>query len=91
MDRLLRTWRERRGWSLRELGKRSGVSYVTIQKVETGTMNPTVATLSKLARALGITARDLLPDQVKQRGSGLGRGRRRQRPRKKRGQGRGQR
>lgn len=73
MDRLLRTWRERRGWSLRELGKRSGVSYVTIQKVETGTMSPTVATLSKLARALGITARDLFPDQVKQRGSGLAR------------------
>lgn len=63
MDRLLRSWRERRGWSLRQLGELSGVSYVTIQRIEAGTMSPTVATLAKLARALGITARDLLPTE----------------------------
>ncbi len=56
-------WRERSGWSLRELGERSGVSYVTIQRIEAGTMSPTVATLEKLARALGIAARDLFPTE----------------------------
>ena len=58
---LLRSWRERRGWSLRELGARSGVSYVTIQKIEAGTMSPTVMTLEKLVGALGIALRDLFP------------------------------
>lgn len=61
MNGLLRSWRERRGWSLRELGERSGVSYVTIQRIEAGRMSPTVGTLEKLARALGIEARDLFP------------------------------
>ncbi|MBI3458457.1 MAG: helix-turn-helix transcriptional regulator [Candidatus Rokubacteria bacterium] len=58
---LVRTWRERRGWSLRELGERSGVSYVTIQRIEAGTMSPTVTTLDKLATALGVTPRDFFP------------------------------
>jgi transcriptional regulator with XRE-family HTH domain len=57
----LRTWRERRGWSLRELGERSGVSYVTLQRIEAGAMSPTVATLEKVANALGIVVRDLFP------------------------------
>lgn len=51
MSLRLRAWREQRGWSLRELGERSGVSYVTIQRIEAGTMSPTVATLEKLALA----------------------------------------
>jgi HTH-type biofilm formation transcriptional regulator len=58
---LLRTWRARRGYSLRELGDRSGVSYVTIAKIEAGTMSPTVMTLDKLAAALDIRVRDLFP------------------------------
>jgi HTH-type biofilm formation transcriptional regulator len=61
MGLLLRAWRERRGYSLRELGERSGVSYVTIAKIEAGTMSPTVNTLEKLAAALDIRARDLFP------------------------------
>lgn len=61
MNGLVRQWRERRGWSLRELGSRAGVSYVTLQRIETGAMSPTVATLEKVARALGVTARDLFP------------------------------
>ena len=61
METLLRRWRERRGWSLRDLGKRSGVSYVTVQRIEAGKMSPTLDTLEKLATALGITVRDLIP------------------------------
>ena len=61
METLLRRWRHRRGWSLRELGARSGVSYVTIQRIEAGKMNPTLDTLEKLATALGIGVRELIP------------------------------
>lgn len=34
---------------------------MTIQRIEAGAMSPTVATLEKLAQALGIVARDLFP------------------------------
>ena len=61
MDTRLRYWRERRGWSLRELGARSSVSYVTIQRIETGKMSPTLDTLEKLATALEISVRELIP------------------------------
>jgi transcriptional regulator with XRE-family HTH domain len=61
MELRVREWRERRGVSLRELGEQSGVSYVTISRIENGQMSPTVRVLEKLARALGTRVRDLLP------------------------------
>ncbi len=70
MGLLLREWRDRRGWSLRELGKRSGVSYVTIQRIEAVTLSPTVATLEKLAATLGITMREFFPATSRPRRKG---------------------
>lgn len=67
MGLLLRQWRERRGLSLRELGERTGVSYVTIARIEAGTMSPTVTTLEKLAAALGVSVRDLFPPEPRPR------------------------
>ena len=61
MGLLLRQWRDRRGLSLRQLGERSGVSYVTIQRIEADALSPTVATLEKLADALDISVRDFFP------------------------------
>jgi transcriptional regulator with XRE-family HTH domain len=58
---LLRHWRERRGYSVRGLAKRAGVGYVSIVRIENGRMSPTVAMLEKLARALGISVRELFP------------------------------
>jgi XRE family transcriptional regulator, regulator of sulfur utilization len=58
---LVRRWRKRRGLSLRALGKRAGVGYVTIFRLEKGRISPTVATLEKLAVALGIHVRDFFP------------------------------
>lgn len=55
---LLRNWRERRGYSVRELAKRAGVGFVTVSRIENDRMSPTVAMLEKLARALGIGVRD---------------------------------
>lgn len=70
MGLLLRQWRDRRGWSLRELGERAGVSYVTIHKIEAGTLSPTVATLEKLAAALKIAVRDFFPAKRRTRRKG---------------------
>jgi transcriptional regulator with XRE-family HTH domain len=58
---LLRHWREKRGYSVRELAERAGVGFVTVSRIENGRMSPTVAMLEKLARALGIGLRDFFP------------------------------
>jgi len=58
MPVLLRHWRDRRGYSVRELGRRAGVGYVTVVRIENGHVSPTVAMLEKLARALKIEVRD---------------------------------
>ena len=57
----LREWRERQGLSMRTLAERAGGSYVTIARIEAGRMNPTVALLERLARALDIHITDLFP------------------------------
>jgi len=50
----VRTLRQRRGLSLRELAERSTLSVNTISLVERGLMAPSVVTLQKLATALGV-------------------------------------
>ena len=62
----LRDWRERRGYSTRELGDRAGVQFSTVHRIESGRMSPTVAMLEKLATALGIDVRDLFPPPKRQ-------------------------
>jgi transcriptional regulator with XRE-family HTH domain len=57
----LREWRERRGYSVRELAARAGVGFGTVHRIEKDRMSPTVALLEKLAKALGIDVRDLFP------------------------------
>ena len=61
MPVLLRHWRERRGYSVRELAKRAGVGFVTVSRIENGHISPTVTMLEKLAKALGISVRDFFP------------------------------
>jgi transcriptional regulator with XRE-family HTH domain len=58
MTILLRHWRERRGYSVRELARRAGVGFVTVSRIENDRMSPTVAMLEKLAKALEINVRD---------------------------------
>jgi transcriptional regulator with XRE-family HTH domain len=58
---LLRHWREKHGYSVRELAERAGVSFVTIVRIENEQMSPTVAMLEKLGRALGIGLKDFFP------------------------------
>lgn len=52
---LLVTARELKGWSQRELGKRSGVGHVVIAQIELGlTADPGFSNVVKLADALGL-------------------------------------
>ena len=61
MPVLLRHWREKRGYSVRELARRAKVGFVTVSRIENGHISPTVAMLEKLAKALGIGVREFFP------------------------------
>ncbi len=50
----LREWRSKRGWSQAELARRAGLSKGMLVQVEQAQTNPSIATLCKLANALGI-------------------------------------
>ena len=63
----LREWRERRGYSLRELARRAHVSFTTLHRIETEAMSPTVAMLEKLARALDVHVTDFFDPKRAQR------------------------
>jgi transcriptional regulator with XRE-family HTH domain len=49
----IRTLRDRRGISLRELGRLAGMAPASISTIENGRSSPTLATLHKILRALG--------------------------------------
>ncbi len=53
--------REHKGWSQRELGRRCGVSYGQIQKIEAGTVeSPGIQIVLSLAKALGLHPMELI-------------------------------
>lgn len=52
--------RIKKGLSLRELAALCDVDSSDIQKYESGTVNPTIATVADLAMGLGIHPKDLL-------------------------------
>jgi DNA-binding XRE family transcriptional regulator len=56
----LKVWREYRGFTLRALAAEIGVSSAAVSKIETGKSHPSVATLGKLAAALGCDMEDLV-------------------------------
>ena len=61
LGRTLFELREGLGWSQTRLHRESGVSRVTLSKLETGQITtPKMETLRKLARALGVPVEDLL-------------------------------
>jgi DNA-binding XRE family transcriptional regulator len=55
----LKVWREYRGFTLRALAAEIGISSAAVSKIETGKSHPSVATLGKLAAALGCDMEDL--------------------------------
>lgn len=54
--------RKRLALSRRQLADRAGVSQQTIWLIESGRRSPTLTTLDKIARALGVEIVDLLGD-----------------------------
>ena len=54
-----KVWREYRGYTLRSLAAKIGISSAAVSKIETEKSHPTVATLGKLAAALGCDMEDL--------------------------------
>ena len=50
----LRDWRARRGWTQAELAARAGLSKGMLVQIEQSQTNPSIATLCKLANALGV-------------------------------------
>jgi ribosome-binding protein aMBF1 (putative translation factor) len=65
VDRLLagdspvKVWREYRGLSQRALAARTGLNFAYLSQIETGARKGTMATMKKLAEALGIDLDDL--------------------------------
>ncbi len=57
----LRTWRRARGLTQEELAKKAGVTKFYISQLETGIRdNPSLPVLRRLAKALGVSAGELL-------------------------------
>jgi transcriptional regulator with XRE-family HTH domain len=65
MSVLLRHWRDKRGYSVRQLAERAGVGFVTVSRIENGHISPTVTMLEKLAKALDVDVRDFFPARSK--------------------------
>ena len=64
----LKLLREQRGLSVRKLGEKAGVHYVSIVKMETGKLDPRLSTLLRVAGALGVTVSELIGEQPKIKG-----------------------
>lgn len=57
---VLRQIREAKGYSLRGLAAKVGMSYVALFRLESGVTDPRLGTLRKLAKALNVTVAELI-------------------------------
>lgn len=57
----LRNLREKHGWSQEDLGFEAGLHRNYVGGIERGERNVAIVNLAKLATALGVRPRDLLP------------------------------
>jgi len=58
----LKEWRNRRGLTPWGLADKSGVGWASIARIETGRANPRLSTINRLAEALDLDPKDLLPE-----------------------------
>jgi len=63
----LKSFRVRANLTLRQLAKESGVAFTTIQKIESGSISPTVGILIKISRGLGIRINALFEEEAEAR------------------------
>ena len=66
----LKLLREQRGLSVRKLGEKAGVHFVSIVKMETGKLDPRLSTLIRIAKALNVTVSELIGDKPKTKKGG---------------------
>jgi transcriptional regulator with XRE-family HTH domain len=66
VGRLIRDVRIRGNRTQERLGEAAGIDRQTINRIENGHSTPTVDQLLDIAEALGVSPRDLLPEQVPQ-------------------------
>ena len=64
----LREIRERKGVSLRALGKASRVAVSSLARYEAGQGDPQLSTLQRLAKALNVTVAELIGEKSHKRG-----------------------
>ena len=64
VGQVIRSLRDKKGLSLRDLAGQSGLSVNAISKIERGVNSPTVASLHQLASALEIHIRDLFYQNI---------------------------
>jgi transcriptional regulator with XRE-family HTH domain len=60
MARRLREYRDKRRLTQRELARKAGLSRGYLARLEIGRQDPTLSTLEKLARALGVKIASLI-------------------------------
>jgi transcriptional regulator with XRE-family HTH domain len=60
MGRRIQRLREARDLSRQQLARKAGMNRETVRLLEAGRFDPTLRTLTKLARALGVTLVDLV-------------------------------
>ncbi len=60
---VIRHMRETRQWAQTALAQRARISRITLNRIEGGSQDPTLHTLERIARALGVRVRDLLPPE----------------------------
>jgi len=59
-ERPIRVWREYRGLTVKALANEAGIAAAYLSQIETGKRDGTVATMKRLADALGVSLDDLV-------------------------------
>jgi transcriptional regulator with XRE-family HTH domain len=59
----LRSLRAQQGLSLRTLAEQSGVHYVSLARMEAGTLDPRLSSIQRVAKALGVSVSELIGEQ----------------------------
>ena len=59
----LHSIRTQQGLSLRSLAEKSGVHYVSLAKMEAGTLDPRLSSVQRVATALGVSVSELIGEQ----------------------------
>lgn len=65
MEILLWQVRDKKGYTLERLERKSGISKSTLQRIETGETSPTLDSMEKIAKAINVRITDLFESEYK--------------------------